>query len=157
MHKMDDDDDDVSSTLFRLSKPHPNKISLSLCPRPRSSFSLLFFPSISRVFTCPLQNQNPTQVSESASPFIIPLNPSKPLHFPTNLFAFSSQSSKFISFFPVTTLSLSLSLFAQYHLHPTIFMAKTKPGKKDLDSYTIKGTNKIVRRGLSFSLSSLSL
>ncbi|KAA0040219.1 chromatin remodeling protein EBS-like isoform X1 [Cucumis melo var. makuwa] len=26
-------------------------------------------------------------------------------------------------------------------------MAKTKPGKKDLDSYTIKGTNKIVRPG----------
>jgi hypothetical protein len=26
------------------------------------------------------------------------------------------------------------------------FMAKTKPGKKDLDSYTIKGTNKVVRR-----------
>jgi hypothetical protein len=25
-------------------------------------------------------------------------------------------------------------------------MAKTKPGKKDLDSYTIKGTNKVVRR-----------
>lgn len=25
------------------------------------------------------------------------------------------------------------------------FMAKTKPGKKDLDSYTIKGTNKVVR------------
>jgi hypothetical protein len=24
-------------------------------------------------------------------------------------------------------------------------MAKTKPGKKDLDSYTIKGTNKVVR------------
>ncbi|KAG7022847.1 Chromatin remodeling protein EBS [Cucurbita argyrosperma subsp. argyrosperma] len=28
-------------------------------------------------------------------------------------------------------------------------MAKTKPGKKDLDSYTIKGTNKIVRRIVS--------
>ncbi|PKA50649.1 hypothetical protein AXF42_Ash017988 [Apostasia shenzhenica] len=26
-------------------------------------------------------------------------------------------------------------------------MAKTKPGKKDLDSYTIKGTNKVVRPG----------
>ncbi|KAJ4763171.1 hypothetical protein LUZ62_073546 [Rhynchospora pubera] len=26
-------------------------------------------------------------------------------------------------------------------------MAKTKPGKKDLDSYTIKGTNKVVRVG----------
>ncbi|KAJ6319525.1 hypothetical protein OIU78_015028 [Salix suchowensis] len=26
-------------------------------------------------------------------------------------------------------------------------MAKTKPGKKDLDSYTIKGTNKVVRAG----------
>ncbi|KAH8517882.1 hypothetical protein H0E87_005701, partial [Populus deltoides] len=25
-------------------------------------------------------------------------------------------------------------------------MAKTKPGKKDLDSYTIKGTNKVVRQ-----------
>ncbi|KAL6529650.1 hypothetical protein OROGR_015273 [Orobanche gracilis] len=25
-------------------------------------------------------------------------------------------------------------------------MAKTKPGKKDLDSYNIKGTNKVVRR-----------
>lgn len=24
-------------------------------------------------------------------------------------------------------------------------MAKTKPGKKDLDSYSIKGTNKVVR------------
>lgn len=24
-------------------------------------------------------------------------------------------------------------------------MAKTKPGKKELDSYTIKGTNKVVR------------
>lgn len=31
-------------------------------------------------------------------------------------------------------------------------MAKTKPGKKDLDSYTIKGTNKVVRRTLSLSL-----
>lgn len=29
----------------------------------------------------------------------------------------------------------------------TPFMAKTKPGKKDLDSYTIKGTNKVVRAG----------
>ena len=27
-------------------------------------------------------------------------------------------------------------------------MAKTKPGKKDLDSYNIKGTNKVVRRKL---------
>ncbi|GMN53761.1 hypothetical protein TIFTF001_022896 [Ficus carica] len=45
------------------------------------------------------------------------------------------------------SLSLSLRLFAQYYLNPTIFMAKTKPGKKDLDSYTIKGTNKIVRPG----------
>lgn len=32
-------------------------------------------------------------------------------------------------------------------------MAKTKPGKKDLDSYGIKGTNKIVRR-MNYSLSS---
>lgn len=31
-------------------------------------------------------------------------------------------------------------------------MAKTKPGKKDLDSYTIKGTNKVVRRMYSLSL-----
>ncbi|KAL9265902.1 Chromatin remodeling protein EBS-like protein [Drosera capensis] len=30
-------------------------------------------------------------------------------------------------------------------------MAKTKPGKKDLDSYTIKGTNKVVRRMDSIS------
>jgi hypothetical protein len=30
-------------------------------------------------------------------------------------------------------------------------MAKTKPGKKDLDSYTIKGTNKVVRSTLSLS------
>ncbi|RVW38956.1 Chromatin remodeling protein EBS [Vitis vinifera] len=29
-------------------------------------------------------------------------------------------------------------------------MAKTKPGKKDLDSYTIKGTNKVVRGEASF-------
>ncbi|KAL8209651.1 hypothetical protein R6Q57_006383 [Mikania cordata] len=28
-----------------------------------------------------------------------------------------------------------------------LLMAKTKPGKKDLDSYTIKGTNKVVRPG----------
>lgn len=32
----------------------------------------------------------------------------------------------------------------------TPFMAKTKPGKKDLDSYTIKGTNKVVRGEASF-------
>lgn len=31
-------------------------------------------------------------------------------------------------------------------------MAKTKPGKKDVDSYSIKGTNKIVRRN-SISIS----
>ncbi|KAL0444341.1 UNVERIFIED_CONTAM: Chromatin remodeling protein EBS [Sesamum latifolium] len=31
-------------------------------------------------------------------------------------------------------------------------MAKTKPGRKDLDSYTIKGTNKIVRRTFIFTL-----
>lgn len=35
-----------------------------------------------------------------------------------------------------------------------ISMAKTKPGKKDLDTYTIKGTNKLVRRTLSLSSSS---
>lgn len=29
-------------------------------------------------------------------------------------------------------------------------MAKTKPGKKDLDSYTVKGTNKVVRRNENF-------
>lgn len=29
-------------------------------------------------------------------------------------------------------------------------MAKTKPGKKDLDSYNIKGTNKSVRRNFFF-------
>lgn len=28
-------------------------------------------------------------------------------------------------------------------------MAKTKPGKKDLDSYSIKGTNKVVRRNIT--------
>ena len=32
----------------------------------------------------------------------------------------------------------------------TPFMAKTKPGKKDLDSYTIKGTNKVVRGEVFF-------
>ena len=34
----------------------------------------------------------------------------------------------------------------------TPFMAKTKPGKKDLDSYTIKGTNKVVRGEFFFLL-----
>lgn len=32
-------------------------------------------------------------------------------------------------------------------------MAKTKPGKKDLDSYNIKGTNKVVRRMYFHTLS----
>lgn len=36
-------------------------------------------------------------------------------------------------------------------------MAKTKPGKKDLDSYSIKGTNKVVRRNTALFASMIVL
>ncbi|KAG8489429.1 hypothetical protein CXB51_017844 [Gossypium anomalum] len=36
---------------------------------------------------------------------------------------------------------------SHFHSQTNPFMAKTKPGKKDLDSYAIKGTNKVVRPG----------
>ncbi|KAK4360904.1 hypothetical protein RND71_019856 [Anisodus tanguticus] len=40
------------------------------------------------------------------------------------------------------------SLYLEHTAKPNSFsMAKTRPGKRDMDSYTIRGTNKVVRAG----------
>ena len=145
--------DDVLPTLFIFAKSRvPTKsLSPSPCHSEYTVLSLLpLFFNISRVFST-----FPTKPGLSKALGLNPLKPRK-----THLLAkqislrFSHFCSK-LATFSVKPLSPSSSPSSLLLKVAQLFMAKTKPGRKDLDSYTIKGTNKVVRRIFSFSHSLL--
>lgn len=73
-----------------------------------------------------------------------------PLSSPTPCSHFPNPSPQSKLRFSKFNFSLSIYItrirICNHSIQVRSSMAKTKPGKKDVDSYTIKGTNKIVRR-----------
>ncbi|KAK1307486.1 hypothetical protein QJS10_CPA10g01700 [Acorus calamus] len=82
-----------------------------------------------------MQTQNPSSLSRHSSPSLgFPITSTITSSIKRKFCLFSHQIKRTFEYLTICVESL-----------PS--MAKTKPGKKDLDSYTIKGTNKIVKVG----------